>query len=163
MQFNISFVIFMLFVYNSYIIFIPVICSRIPIICHSCVTHMCSYVILNHPHVLVCHFYVTSIYSYVMVGHSTYLHVICLSVVFTHILWHATHMYLNVIRMSLICDPHVTRIYLYFIRLPLVCTRMLSAYHSYLYVLEFHPYVSRVYSYVIRMSLVCTRMSYVCH
>ena len=92
-----------------------------------------------------------------------YLHVICMSVVFTHNIWHATRMYLNVIRMSLICHPHVTRIYLYFIRLPLVCTRMSSAYHSYLYVLEFHPYVNRVYSYVLRMSLVCTRMSSVCH
>ena len=163
MQFNISFVIFMLFVYNSYIIFIPVICSRIPIICHSCVTHMCSM-----------SFYITRMYSYVISMslvyihmywqvNSMYLHVICMSVVFIHILWHATHMYLHVICMSLICHLHVTRIYLYVIRLPLVCTHMSSAYHSYLYVFEFHLYVNRVYSYVIRMSLVCTRMSSVCH
>ena len=70
------------------------------------------------------------------------LHFICMSVVFTHISWHVTCMYLHVISMSLVCNPHVTRMYSY---------------------VAPHVTYIRMYLNFIRMSIVCTRMSSVCH
>ena len=73
---------------------------------------------------------------------------------------HVTHMYLYVMRMSLVCTPmsfvchsYLIRISLVCIRMSFVCTRMSFVLRS--YVLVCHLYVTRMYSYVIRMSLVC--------
>ena len=56
---------------------------------------------------------------------------------------------------------YVTHIYLYVMRMSLVCTCMSFVRH--LYVLVYHLYVTRMYSFVICMSLVYTRTSLVCH
>ena len=117
-QFNISYVILKSLIYNLYVI-------RMPLVYHSHVTRMCSYVIRMS---LLC-VRKSCVYSYA----------ICMSSV--------CHSYV------LVCDPYITRMYSYVTRMSLVCTRMPSVCHS--YVLVCHPYVTLMYSYVIHMSLVC--------
>ena len=119
----------------------PIVCTRVSLVCHSYVTRMYSYVIrvsfvctlmssVCHSYIFVCDPYVTRMYSYV----------IRVSLVLTG-MSSVCHSY------GLVCHPYVTRMGLYVIRMSLVC----------------HPYVTHMGSYVIRMSLVWARMSYVYH
>ena len=110
-QFDISYVFLKSFVCNLYVIRMSILCTRVPLVCHSYVTHMYSYVIrvsfLCVRKSSVCigrHSYVTCMYSYVIRMSLVYTRMspVCHSYVFV---WHpyVTRMYSCVIRMSLVC------------------------------------------------------------
>ena len=124
-QFNISYVILKSSICNLYVIRMSILCTRMPLVCHSHVTRMCSYVIrmsllyvckssvytrmssVCHSYVLVCHSHVTRMYSYVNL----------MSLVCTLML-SICHSY------AFVCHPYITR-------MSPVCTRMTSVCHSY--------------------------------
>ena len=131
-QFNISYVILKSYICNLYVIRMSILCTRMPLVCRSHVTRVCSYVIrmsllcvckssvytrmssVCHSYVLVCHSHVTRMYSYVNL----------MSLVCTFML-SVCHSY------AFVCHPYVTRMYSYVIRMSLVCTCMTSACHWY--------------------------------
>ena len=120
----------------SYVTSISFVCHLYVLVYHSCVTRMQLYIIC------------------------IYLHVICMSLVCTH-MSSVCHSYVLVYNgMSLVCHTYVTCMYsyvmvchLYVICMSLVYIRISSVYRW--CVLLCHLYVTRMYSYVIGMSLVC--------
>ena len=91
----------------SYVIRMPLVCTRMFFVCHPYVTCIYSYVIrmslvctcmssVCHSSVLVCHPYVTLMYSYVI-----------------HMLLVCTHMSSVCHSYILVCHQHVTRMWFY--------------------------------------------------
>ena len=79
----------------------PIVCTRMSLVCHLYVTRMYSYVIRMS---LVCHFYVTRMYSYVI-----RMSVVCIGMSFV------CHLYV------LVCHSYITRVHSYVIRMSLDC------------------------------------------
>ena len=102
-QFNISYVILKSFVCNLYVIRTSIVCTRMPLICHSHITCMCSYIIRMS---LLCVRKLSVCTRIPIVCHSMYSYVIRMSLVCT--------------RMSSVCHSS------------LVCAHMSSACHSYM-------------------------------
>ena len=83
-RFNFSYIILKSFVWNLYAIRMSIECTRISLVCHSCISSMYPFVIrmlllyvrkssvctrilfVCHSYVLICHPYVTRMYSYVV-------------------------------------------------------------------------------------------------
>ena len=93
------------------------VCTHMSIVCHSCVSRMCSYVIrislvlctrmssVCHLYVLICHPYVTLYHSYVLVYHL-----------------HVTRMYSYVIRLCFYHEPLFSNTFLTLRRIRFFCS-----------------------------------------